>query len=96
MVGLFLMVVVIDILTIVFIIKDDRYFFDDEKSKLILIVIFLPIIGAIYVGTKLREDIIWYVGGAVVALALLCSTGPNRWDWYFCMKILGRLGKLLS
>lgn len=95
-VSIFLMVVVADILTIIFIVKDDRYFFDDEKRKLVFLVILLPILGFIYVLTKLRDDIKWYVGLAGFMLVMLCSSGFNRWDWYFCTKILSRLGKLLS
>ena len=93
---LFVMVVIIDIMMIIFISKDDRYFFDDEKSKLILLVIFLPIVGSIYVLTKLRDDIKWYVGMAGVVLAVTCSMGSNRWSLHFCMNILSKLGKLLS
>ena len=95
-ISIIMIVIVIDILTIVFIVKDDRYFFDEEKPKLIFVVLILPIVGAIYIGTKLRDDIKWYVGMAVVTLALICSTRLNRWDLYYCMKILSRLGKLLS
>ena len=94
--GVIMMIIFIDILTIVFIVKDDRYFFDEEKTKLIFVVLVLPIVGAVYIGTKLRDDIKWYVGMAVVTLALICSTRLNRWDLYYCMKILSRLGKLLS
>ena len=65
--GIILIIMAIDILTIVFIVKDDRYFFDDEKLKLSLLVIFLPIVGSIYVLSKLRDDIRWYVGFTGVA-----------------------------
>ena len=94
--SLVLMIIIIDIMTILFIYKDERYFFDNEKSKLILLVIFLPIVGAIYVMTKLRDDIKWYVGSAGVVLAITCSMGSNRLGLYFCMNILSKLGKLLS
>ena len=89
------MLIVIDILTIIFILKDSVYFFDEEKGKLILLVLLLPIVGAIYILTKLRDDIMWYVDLSVVTLALICIGGANRWDFYFCMKILGSLSKVL-
>lgn len=95
-VGIATVIIGIDIATIIFIVKDDRYFFDDEKSKLILLVLFLPIIGAIYVLTKLRDDIRWYVGLAVVTLVITCTSSPNRWSLHFCMNILSNLGKVLS
>ena len=88
------MIIFIDIITIVFIVTDSVYFFDNEKNKLILIVLFLPIVGAIYILTKLRDDIMWYVGISVVALAFICMGGNNRLDLYFCMKIFAKLGKL--
>jgi len=88
-------VIVIDIMTIIFIVKDCVYFFDEEKPKLIMIVLFLPIVGVVYILMRLRDDIKWYVGASIVVLAFTCSGANNRLDFYFCMKILSKLEKVL-
>jgi len=41
-------VIVLDIASILKVYKDERYLFDNEKLKLYLIIVELPIIGAIY------------------------------------------------
>ncbi|HFS67554.1 MAG TPA: hypothetical protein ENK67_05005 [Flavobacteriia bacterium] len=89
-------IIIIDIAIILFIIKDERYFFDDEKSKLIWITLLLPIIGAIYVLAKIRDDIHWYLILSGITIIVTCGLSANRWGLYFCMKILKNLAKLLS
>jgi len=93
---LFIVIVILDILTIVFIIKDDRYFFDSEKSGLILIVLFLPILGAFYILSKLRDDIRLYIALGVLVFVGTCVFSSNRWSFSICIKLLGQMGKLLS
>ncbi|CAA6812217.1 MAG: Unknown protein [uncultured Sulfurovum sp.] len=89
-------IIIIDVITIVFILRDERYFFDDEKPKLILIVLFLPIIGVLYILTKLKSDIEWYVGIGGFVIVLTCFTVPHPRAATICIDILRLLGKLLS
>ena len=74
--------IILDIVLVLFILNDKKYFFVDEKLKLILFVIFVPIIGAIYVLRQLRSDFGWYVAIAsfLVSMTLWCHSR-------FCLEI---------
>ena len=89
----FVPIVTIDIMAIIFILKDEKYFFDNEKSWLVLLVILLPIVGVLYLLTRLKNG--WYVGIGVAVLAFTCTGNFNRLSLHFCIKIFGKLGKLL-
>ena len=53
--------IVLDLILVIFIMYDKKYFFEGEKLNLILFVVFVPMVGAIYVLRQLRSDFGWYV-----------------------------------
>lgn len=69
-------IIVLDILLVIFIMLDHKYFFPEEKLKLIAFVIFVPVIGAIYVLKQLRGDLGWYVaiGSFFFSITLWCHS----------------------
>ena len=85
--------IVLDIILVLFILKDKKYFFEDEKLKLILFVVFVPIVGAIYVLRQLRSDYGWYVAIAsfLFSMTLWCHTRFCLATNYFFAKTLATI-----
>jgi len=75
--GFLLVLLIIFDLTVIFLIaSDEKYFFEEEKLKLIFTVLLLPIVGAIWVLMKFKDELGWYIMLVVffISVALWCDS----------------------
>jgi len=90
-------IIVLDIILVIFIMKDKKYFFEDEKFKLILLVVCIPVFGAMYVLRQFRGDWGWYVliASFLFVMTIWCHTHFCLAVNYFFSKTLFKIMHLL-
>ena len=94
---LIILLIVLDLIVIYLIYSDKKYFFEEEKLKLIFMVLFLPVVGAIWVLMKFKDEFGWYIMIIVLAisLALWCDSLRCHRAAFRLLDILKDLMKLL-
>ena len=91
------LLVILDLTVIYLIVSDEKYFFEEEKLKLIFMVTFLPIVGAILVLMKFKDELGWYIMIVVffLSIALWCGSRLCTRIAFMFLDILKNLAKLL-
>ena len=94
---LIVLLIVLDLIVIYLIYSDEKYFFEEEKLKLIFMVLFLPVVGAIWVLMKFKDELGWYIMIIVlfISLALWCDSRLCHRAAFWLLDILKDLMKLL-
>ena len=94
---LLVFLVVLDLVVIYLISSDEKYFFEEEKLKLIFMVLFLPIVGAIWALIKFKDELGWYIMIIVffLSIALWCDSSSCTRIAFKFLDILKNLMKLL-
>ena len=94
---LLVFLVVLDLVVIYLISSDEKYFFEEEKLKLIFMVLFLPIVGAIWVLINFKDELGWYIMIIVffLSIALWCGSRLCTRIAFIFLDILKNLMKLL-